>query len=68
MSRRLVFPHKQVGELAVVDVQAAHGVMAHRNFIASTACGREVSSTLVTRRDALVRCEACKAATPDAEG
>jgi hypothetical protein len=55
-------PHKQVGETAVAAVPAGHGIAAHRSFTATTACGKQISDTLVTRRDDLVRCPGCKAA------
>lgn len=61
--RRLAsIPHKQVGDLRVVDVPAGRGIMAHKDYLASTACGEEIAATLVTTRDEHVRCAACKAA------
>jgi hypothetical protein len=46
----------------VVDVPAAHGVGAHRDYLVTTACGEEKPTTLVTRRDDLVCCPDCVAA------
>jgi hypothetical protein len=59
---RKVGPHLQAGETRTVDVPARPGVWAHREFLATTVCEREVATTLVTRRADLVRCPGCKAA------
>jgi hypothetical protein len=62
-------PHKQVSDVRTVDVPAQPGVIAHRDYLVTTACRREMPTTLVTREDDRVRCTACKAATaaaPDA--
>jgi hypothetical protein len=59
---RAVGPHLQVGETRTVDVPAQPGVGAHRDFLATTACEREVSTTLVTRIPARVRCPDCNTA------
>ncbi len=55
-------PHKQVGEARTVPVPAGHGIIAHNDYLAPTACGREVTTTLVTRQDHRVRCPECLAA------
>ena len=55
-------PHKQVSEARVTDVPAKGGIMAHREYNVTTACGREISTTFVTRTDERVRCADCKAA------
>jgi hypothetical protein len=36
--------------------------MAHRDFLVTTECDKEMPVTLVTRADALVRCRRCRAA------
>jgi hypothetical protein len=53
-------PHMQVSEVFTLDVPARPGVAAHRDYLVLTACGREVATTLVTRRDDKVRCVDCK--------
>ena len=56
-------PHKQASEVFTLDVPAQPGVMAHRDYLVITACGQEVATTLVTRRDDKVRCPRCRAAS-----
>jgi hypothetical protein len=58
--RLAAIPHMQVGEPRIVDVPAQHGVMAHKNYLATTACGEEKSNTLVTREADGVRCPDCR--------
>jgi hypothetical protein len=60
----LLTPHLQVGATRVVDVPAARGIDAHRSYLASTACGAEVASTLVTRDRERTHCQACYDAQP----
>jgi hypothetical protein len=61
--RRLAeIPHKQASEIRITNVPAANGIIAHTLDQVTTACGEEKPTTLVTRRDDLVRCERCKAA------
>lgn len=55
-------PHMQASEIRWNDVPAQHGLPAHRNAVVTTACGREKTTTLVTRRAEQVRCIDCKAA------
>lgn len=55
-----VGPHKRVGEVRIVDVPAAGGVAAHRDFLVRTACDQEVATTLSTHQDARVRCPDCR--------
>jgi hypothetical protein len=55
-------PHKQAGDVRVVDVPARQGVIAHKDYLVPTACGQEIPTTLVTRSDDRVRCTGCKAA------
>lgn len=63
MSERLQrIPHMQASDVRTVDVPAQHGVIAHRNFLVTTACGEEMPTTLVTRRRDKVRCPDCLAA------
>lgn len=61
---RTVGPHKQVSERWSVEVPAQHGIIAHRNWLAKTACGKDVDTTMVTRRDDRVRCPDCLATMP----
>ena len=49
-------PHKQASDVRVVDVPARAGVMAHKDYLVTTACGEEMATTLVTTRDDKVRC------------
>lgn len=60
----LLTPHLQVGDTRTVDVPAGQGVAAHRDFLASTACGLEVATTLVTRDRERTHCQACYDAAP----
>ena len=62
--RARIGPHKQVSDVGWVNVpaQPRYGVGAHRDPVVTTACGREVATTLATRRDDLVRCPNCLAA------
>jgi hypothetical protein len=61
-----VGPHMQVGETRTVEVPAQPGVMAHRDFLATTVCGRDdVASTLVTQTRDRVRCPDCLAEMGD---
>lgn len=60
---RRVGPHMQASEKRIVDVPAQPGIMAHRQFLVDTACGREITTTLTTRRTDLVHCPDCVAAT-----
>jgi hypothetical protein len=63
--RRAEIPHKQASEVRTVEVPAKPGVLAHKDFLVTTACGEEMPTTLVTRQDDRVRCERCKAAMRD---
>ena len=61
--RRLAeIPHKQASEVRVVDVPAQHGLIAHQDYLVTTACGDEKPTTLTTRRDDQVHCARCLAA------
>lgn len=55
-------PHRQASEVRITDVPAQHGAIAHKNYMVTTACGQEMPTTLVTRRDDWVRCPDCRAA------
>jgi hypothetical protein len=55
-------PHKRASDVRVVDVPAQHGIVAHKNYLVTTACGQEITTTLVSLDDERVRCAACKAA------
>lgn len=55
-----VGPHKRAGEVRTVDVAAKDGVAAHREFLVSTACGREVPATLSAHQNDRVRCPECR--------
>lgn len=55
-------PHMQVGETRTVDAPAQRGIIAHKDYLATTACGEEKPTVLVTRRADLVRCPDCKTA------
>ena len=62
--RAAIGPHKQVSKVRVVEAPAQPGVAAHRDHLVDTACGREITTTLTTLRDDLVRCPNCLAAAP----
>jgi len=55
-------PHKRASSVRIVDVPARPGAMAHKDYLVTTACGREMATTLVTTRDDKVRCPRCRAA------
>jgi hypothetical protein len=64
----VIGPHKKAGDTRHVPAPARRGVAAHNDYLAPTACRREVATTLATRQDNLVRCPNCLAAmagTPD---
>lgn len=54
-------PHMQVSEVRVIDVPAVPGVAAHKDYLVTTACGQEKTTTLVTQSAGQVRCVDCKA-------
>jgi hypothetical protein len=61
--RRLrAIPHMQASDVTVTDVPAAHGIIAHKNYTVTTACGEPMPTTLVTRNPDRVRCDRCKTA------
>lgn len=47
---RITTPHLSIGEGTRVLVPAKNGIAAHFDQVVPTACGREVSSTLATKR------------------
>lgn len=59
--RLAAIPHRQASEVRTVAVPARLGVMAHNDYLVTTACGQEMPTTLVTRRDDKVRCPDCRA-------
>lgn len=59
--RLAAIPHLQVGEPRIVDAPAQPGIAAHKNYLATTACDQEMSTTLVTRETDRVRCPDCRA-------
>ncbi len=42
------------------DDRGRHGIMAHKDYLAATACGQEMSTTGVTRQADRVRCPDCR--------
>jgi hypothetical protein len=44
-------PHKQVGDARTAPVPARAGIIAHDDHLAPTACGQEITTTLVTLQD-----------------
>ena len=66
-SRLAAIPHKQASDVRFVDVPSRNGLIAYKNAVVTTACGQEQPTTMTTRRDDLVRCTDCKAATLNLE-
>lgn len=63
----LLTPHLQVGETVVTEVPGGNGILPHRSFQASTACGVTIEATLVTRDRERTHCQACYDASAPVE-
>lgn len=59
---RKIGPHAEVSRRQEI-VPAAHGIAQHMRVMVTTACGREVPSTLTTRTADRVRCPDCQTVT-----
>ena len=57
----MVIPHQQAGDITFAERPAQPGVPAGRDPMASTRCGIQIATTLVTLAGGPVRCPACKA-------